>query len=533
MKRRGIAAGLALLTSCIGAAAFAELPAGFDARVEEIRKSVGVPGMSIAVVEDGKVALARGYGLRRMAAAEPADADTIFPIGSVSKAFTSAALAILVDRGQINWDDPVVEHLPWFQMYDAWVTREMTIRDLLVHRSGLGLGAGDLLFVPRSSLGRKEIAERLRHIKPATSFRSAYAYDNLLYIVAGVLIEEVSGKSWENFVRDEILRPAGMRTATSDSGERRKTSNRAWPHIRINGPMHGMGDQSELDDSGKAEFDPALSGAAAPAGGITASANDMGRWMALQLAHGALPEGEKRVFSEAASREMWSPVVPLPIGQAPEPVAASTPQFSSYALGWQERDYKGHRIVMHTGAVFGSQAILMLVPDRNVGFSVAINCEDGEAALGVAWELLDHYLGQPRYDWGKAWQDFVKLRDQAMVAELTKETSAPAKAGPSLPLASFAGDFTDVWYGPIAIAAKDGGLTVDFRQTPGMTGKLSHWQYDTFRVDFRDPLIEPAYMTFGLGADGKVERISMRPVSPMADFSFDYKDLDFRPAAAK
>jgi CubicO group peptidase (beta-lactamase class C family) len=517
----------------LAGAARAEVPAGFDARVEQIRKAVGVPGLSVAIVERGKVTLARGYGVRRLGEDAPVDADTIFQLGSVGKAFTTAALAVLVDRGRIDWDDPVTKHIPWFQMYDPWVTREMKVVDLLVHRSGLGLGAGDLMFVPRSSLSRAETVRRLRYIRPATSFRSAYAYDNVLYAVAGQLIEEVTGRTWERFVREEILAPAGMRTATSDRVDRRGTPNRAWPHARRDGPMHGMGTQKPLDDSGQAEFDPELGANAAPAGAIAASANDMGRWIAIQLARGALPGGAGRLFSEAASRQMWTPRVPLPISESPGPTAAATPQFNAYALGWSERDYRGHRLLTHTGAVIGAQAVIFLIPEREVGFSVAINCEDGEAALGIAYELLDHYLDRPAYDWAAAWQQVVRERDERAVALLKEKSSAPPKVGPSLPLERYAGEFADAWYGPIAIALRDGRLTIDFKQTPGMTGELAHWQYDTFRAAWRDPLIEPAYVTFALNAEGGIDRIALRAVSPLADFSFDYQDLDFRPAARK
>jgi len=533
MERISRAVTLAAAAWCLAGAARADPPPGFDARVEQIRTAVGVPGMAVTIVENGRVALARGYGVRQLGEKAPVDADTIFQLGSVGKAFTTAALAVLVDRGLIAWDDPVTRHVPWFQMYDPWVTREMTVVDLLVHRSGLGLGAGDLMFVPRSTLSRAETVRRLRYIRPATSFRSGYAYDNVLYVVAGQLIEEVSGKSWERFMREDVLVPAGMRTATSDRAFRRRAANRAWPHARRDGPMHGMGTQKPLDDSGQAEFDSELGANAAPAGGVAASANDMGRWIAIQLARGALPEGSGRLFSEAASRQMWTPRVHLPIAPSPGPTAAATPQFNGYALGWNERDYRGRRLMMHTGAVFGAQAIIMLIPERNVGFSVMINCEDGEAALGVAYELLDHYLDQPRYDWGAAWQEVVRQRDERAVALLKEQTSTPARAGPSLPLERYAGAFADAWYGEVAIAHRDGRLTMDFKQTPGMSGPLTHWQYDTFRVDWRDPLIEPAYVTFALRADGAIDRIGMRAISPLADFSFDYQDLDLRPVVRK
>ena len=530
---RAVTFAVAAATYCLAGAALADPPGGFDERVEQIRAAVGVPGIAVTIVEDGRVTLARGYGIRRLGDDAPVDADTIFQLGSVGKAFTTAALAVLVDRGEIAWDDPVTKHVRWFQMYDPWVTREMTVLDLLVHRSGLGLGAGDLMFVPRSTLSRAETVQRLRYIRPATSFRSGYAYDNVLYVVAGQLIEEVSGKSWERFVREDVLIPAGMRTATSDRVARRQTGNRAWPHARRDGPMHGMGTQQVLDDSGQAEFDPELGKNAAPAGGVATSANDMGRWIAIQLARGALPEGSGRLFSEAASRQMWTPRVHLPIAPSPGPTAAATPQFNGYALGWVERDYRGRRLLTHSGAVFGAQAIIVLIPDRNVGFSVMINCEDGEAAQGIAYELLDHYLEQPRYDWAAAWQEVVRQRDERAVAHLRQQTSTPARVGPSLPLERYAGEFADAWYGPMAIAHRDGRLTMDFKQTPGMSGALTHWQYDTFRVDWRDALIEPAYVTFALKADGSIDRISMRAVSPLADFSFDYQDLDFRPAAKK
>ncbi len=531
MSRLFTTSALAALAFCISSATWAEPPANFEQRVEEIRSQVGVPGMSVTIVENGETTFARGFGVRRLGTNERVDADTIFQLGSVGKAFTTAALAVLVDRGEIAWDDPVTDHIPYFQMYDPYVTREMTVRDLLVHRSGLGLGAGDLMFVPRSTRSREDTVRALRHIPPATSFRSGYAYDNVLYAVAGQLIEEVSGKTWERFMREDVLVPAGMRTATSDRVERRRTRNRAWPHGRRDGPMTGMGTQELMDDSGRAEFDPELGANAAPAGGVAASANDLAHWIAIQLARGATPEGG-RLFSEEQSREMWRPQIHVPFGQAPEPVAASTPQFNSYALGWMERDYQGHRLVMHTGAVFGAQSVLILIPERNVGFSIAINSEDGEAALGLAYELLDHYLGRPYYDWGTAWQTFVRERDARAVTMLSQQNATvAAQSQPSLPLERYAGAYEDAWYGPMTITRDaNGKLTMNFTQTPGMTGELTHWQYDTFRVSWRDRLIEPVYVTFALDAEGKVDRIAMRPVSPLADFSFDYQDLNFRPA---
>ena len=222
-------------------------PAGLDARIEGLRAKSGVPGVAIAIVENGVSVLARGYGVRKLGAPERVDADTIFPTGSTGKAFTVAALATLVDAGKISWDDRVTNRLPGFQMYDPWVTREITIRDLLVHRSGLGLGEGDLMFVPRSNIPRAEAVRRLRYLKPATSFRSGFAYDNVLYMVAGQLIEAVTGQSWEDYVREHVLIPAGMAHSTSDSDHRFADPDRAYPHARPSSTCWGPRPRIVLD----------------------------------------------------------------------------------------------------------------------------------------------------------------------------------------------------------------------------------------------------------------------------------------------
>ena len=506
--------------------AWAVPPAGFEDRVESLRRQIGVPGMAVAIVEDDQVTLAKGFGIKRLGTTNLVDADTIFPTGSTGKAFTVAALAILVDEGKIGWDDKVIDRLPGFQMYDAWVTREMTIRDLLVHRSGLGLGAGDLLMVPRTNLSRAESVRRLRYIKPATSFRSGFAYDNVLYMVAGQLIEAVTGDTWEKFVAQRVLKPAGMLRSTSDNETRFATADRASPHARLNGGLRGAGDQSLLDERDD------LGRNAAPAGGLAVSANDMARWLMIQLDDGVLPGKSGRLFSEAAHEQMWTPVTLQPISPRPGALAQTEPLFNTYALGWDVRDYHGVKIVWHGGAVLGFKTAVVLIPSKHVGFSIEINSEDGEIITGLMFELLDHYLGLPAAHWP---EEFISFKQQ-MVGEALKAlqatTAKPAKVGPSLALTRYVGTYTDPWYGNIEIAQVKGQLTIDFKSTPRMGGKLEHWQYDSFVTRFDDNTIEPAYVTFGLNADGKVERVTMKAVSPIADFSYDYQDLLFTPAAA-
>lgn len=509
----------------VAAPAWAEPPRGFDARVESLRQQIGIPGIAVAIVENGKVTEAKGFGLREIGGNAKVDADTLFFNGSTTKAFTSAALAQLVDQGKIRWDDKVVDHLPGFQMYDPWVTREMTIRDLLVHRSGLGLGEGDLLFVPTSNRTRAETIERLRYLKPATSFRSGYAYDNILYLVAGQLIEAVTGKSWEDYVEQQVLRPAGMTASTTHPARRLATANRARPHARVDGRVRGMGSLSKLDEKAT------LGDASAPAGSTLAtSAHDMARWLQVQLAEGKLPEGEGRLFSAASSREMWTPVVLLPNRALPPPLDGENAMFQTYALGWDVRDYKGAKIVSHGGAVFGSQAVVVLIPEKKVGFAMMINSEDGEILKGLSNELLDHYLQKPSQDWTADYSAFKKKRLAQAAAIVGGAEAKPAAVGPSLPLARYAGNYVDSWYGPIRISQAGQDLRIDFLQSPGMTGKLEHWQYDTFRTRWDNPAFENAFVTFGLDADGKVAQIRMKAASPTADFSWDYQDLLFTPA---
>ena len=506
--------------------AWAEPPADIAESVEALRQKIGAPGVSIAIVEDGKTTLARGWGVRKLGEAAPVDGQTIFQTGSTGKAMTAAALAVLVDEGKIGWDDPVIQHMPWFRMYDPWVTREITIRDLLVHRSGLGLGQGDLMFVPRTHLTRKQTVERVAYLKPKTSFRSAYAYDNILYAVAGQLIEEVTGQTWEDFIRARVLRPGGMKNATSDSEERFATPNRSWPHARLSGPLRGIGPQQALDERDE------LGRNGAPAGGLALSADDMAAWLRIQLAHGALPDG-KRLFSEKQALEMWTPVTPMPITPLPDTLKPAQPTQQAYALGWQVQDFRGHRIIQHGGGVFGSITRVVLIPDKNVGFAIMMNSEDSGMLLGLTYDLLDHYLDQPDYGWIQKWEDWYQSRLAGGVEFLKQAKASPAKSGPSLSLARYAGRYRDPWYGDVVIGSDRKGLTIDFTSTPRMAGRLEHWQYDSFVTKFDDPAIEPAYVSFTLDADGKVTGVRMKAVSKIADFSWDYHDLDLKPVEDK
>ena len=287
-------------------------PADLDAYVARDMKTFDVPGIAIAIVKDGKVVLAKGYGVRKLGDATPVDENTLFGIGSNTKAFTSAALASLVDAGKISWDDKVYERLKGFQMYDPYVSHEMTIRDLLTHRSGMGLGEGDLLFWPHTTYTRDDIIYRLRFMKPASSFRSHYAYDNLMYIAAGQIIPAVTGKPWEAYIREKILLPLGMTTTNLSVTAFKPGDNYAWPHSKVDGKLQVV-PFMDLDN-------------AAPAGAINSSVAEMSKWLMLQLNHGKIPGSEQRIFSEAQSREMWTGQTLRRLAGHESPLASAAPE---------------------------------------------------------------------------------------------------------------------------------------------------------------------------------------------------------------
>jgi len=506
----------------LAAAALSAAQSNLDQVVERARKEFEVPGIAVAVVKDGKVVLAKGYGVRKLGQSAPVTPESLFRIASNTKAFTTASLAMLVDEGKLTWDDRVIDHVPGFQMYDPYVTREMLVRDLLVHRSGLGLGAGDLMFWPSTDLPPDEIVRRIRFLKPATSFRSRYAYDNVLYLVPGQLIPAVTGKSWYEFMRERIFGPLGMSRTTVDSHAIETDADVATPHSRADGKVVPI-----------AQAEHVLS----PAGSMISSAGDLAKWLIVQLNHGELPGG-RRLFSEEQSKEMWSPQTILPIADLPAGAAAALealqPNFNAYGIGWMLRDYRGKKVVFHTGTLAGYVSRLTMVPDLKLGIVVLTNQEEAGAHAAVTWTVLDHYLGAPSTDWVIAFRDLAKVEAAQGEAEEKKAAGKRnANSRPSLPVAAYAGRYRDPWYGDVEIGEHGGKLTISFTHTRQLVGDLEHWQYDTFVARWRDRTLgADAFVTFSRGSDGAIEAMRMAPVSPLTDFSFDFQDLTLRPVAA-
>jgi CubicO group peptidase (beta-lactamase class C family) len=476
-------------------------------------KTFEVPGMAVAIVKEGKVVVSKGYGVRRLGEAAAIDADTLFGIGSNTKAFSTAALATLVDEGKISWDDRVYERLPGFQMYDPYVSHEMTIRDLLCHRSGMGLGEGDLLFWPNTTFTRDEVIYRLRFMKPATSFRSHYAYDNLLYIAAGQIIPAVTGKSWEDYVRERILQPLGMTRTTLSNASFKAGDNVAWPHSRLNGRLQSISFVG-LDN-------------AAPAGAINSSVNEMTKWLLLQLGRGKFPDRDARLFSEKQAAEMWSAQTILGTDVPPQ-LAAFKPNFAAYGLGWGLRDYHGRKLIGHSGGVAGTVTRVMLVPEEKLGVVILTNTEEGGAFESVLFHILDHYFDVTENDWIAA---FKAEKDAALreAEEIIRKRAAgrATDSKPGLPLEKYAGTYKDAWYGTATMRSEGGKLVFALDHTPKAVGDVEHWQFETFKVHWRDQVMEDAFLTFTLTPSGAIDHFTVEAVSPLADFSFDYQDLYF------
>lgn len=496
--------------------------AHLGADVERVMKLFDVPGIAIAIVKDGQVLAARGFGVRKLGAPGKVDGKTLFEVASNSKAFTAAALAMLVDEGKLAWDDPVTKHLPDFQMYDAYVTHEMTVRDLLTHRSGLGLGAGDLLWWPTTSFSTDEIIHKLRYIQPSTSFRSSYAYDNLLYIVAGKIIAAKSGKTWGETIRERILTPVGMAGTTTSLLENEGNPNVANAHSKIDEKIAAV----------KAMPVPNAVGAV----GINTNAEDIARWMNVLLAGGKLPSGadgkEARLFSAKQARELWTAQTPMRTGEPNAKLAATRANFAAYGLGFQLRDYHGRLLALHSGALQGFYSKVVMVPEEKLGIAILTNAESGGSLNALQWQLLGRLVDKDdKTDWigaVAAVEDEMHAKEKARLARTG--AARAAKSQPSLPRTAYDGDYQDPWYGIATIKHVGGKQLLSLSRTPDLSGELEHYQHDTFIVRWKERNFNAdAYVTFALNPDGSIERMKMQPISTETDFSYDFQDLNFTP----
>jgi CubicO group peptidase (beta-lactamase class C family) len=500
----------------------------FGAYVDSARKTFDVPGIAVAIVKDGQVVMEQGFGLREIGKPDPVDARTLFAIASNTKAFTAAALQQLAEQGKLKMDDKVIDHLPWFRMSDPYVTHEMRIRDLLAHRSGLSLGAGDLLYWPPTSYTTKEVVQRLRNVPIKNGFRSGYAYDNILFAVATLVIEQASGQSYADYVRDHIFKPVGMDESLIDMTYLKPGMDVAMGHAKSDfKDLKPVPPMAWVNDPG--------------AGGIYASVHDLAKWMNVQLAGGALPtkgaDGKPaRLFSEDSQREMWNVLTPIKVGKPPVPeLAPLVPNFSGYGESWFLSDYLGKKLVWHTGGWPGMVSRVTLVPELHLGVVVLTNAESGAAFNAVTYRALDAYLNPAqKTDWVAVYDKAVKKAEAKSDDSYAKHVAARNKnSKPSLPLIKYAGTYRDPWYGDVIVSHENGKLRLRFSKTAQLVGTMTPWQNDTFTVRWDDrSLNADAFVTFALDMDGDVTEVRMEPISPLTDFSFDFQDLRLAPVKA-
>jgi CubicO group peptidase (beta-lactamase class C family) len=490
--------------------------ASIDSLVEKTLTTFDVPGIAVAVVKDGKIIHAKGYGVRSLNTQQKVDEHTLFGIASNSKAFTVAALGILIDEGKLDWNDKVTDIIPEFRMYNPYVTEDFTIRDLLTHRSGLGLGAGDLMFWPDSNnFTKKDIIHNLRYLKQVSGFRTKYDYDNLMYIVAGEVVARVSGTSWENFIETHILQPLGMtETATSFKNVKNKI-NVIDPHAPVDGKVQVIRrDWSEIANS---------------AGGIYSNITDMSKWIILQMNDGKYGDGlEKKIFSEAVHEEMWTPQTIIPV-HGPTPYNT---HFSAYGLGWGLSDVKGYLQATHTGGLAGIVTQVTLIPELKLGILVFTNQQSGAAFTSITNTIKDSYLGITGVDRIKQNHDRV-VKNETEAAKITgdiwKDIEAEQKKNTaSKDISLFTGTYTDKWFGDVVIYAKNGKLWFQSKRSYLLNGEMFPYKGNTFIVKWGDRSLDAdAFVQFDLDNNGKANHIKMNAISPLTDFSFDFQDLDF------
>ncbi|MGQ0540275.1 MAG: serine hydrolase [Blastocatellia bacterium] len=472
-----------------------------DAYAQKVMTDWNQPGMAIAVIKDDKVVFAKGYGTRELGKSDVVNENTVFAIASNSKAFTTAAIAILADEKKLAWDDKVSKYLPDFKMYDPWVTSELTIRDLVTHRVGLDTFSGDLLWY-ETDFTPDEILQRLRHLKPVSSFRTRYGYQNLMFIAAGKVIEKVSGKSWCDFVTERILNPLDMKRTTCSINN--LADNAAFPHNESGGKLRVLH---------RGNVDGAYAAAA-----LNSSVADLSKWIRLQLGRGKF-EG-KQVFSEAQSWQTWQPYLAQQIS---EPASKNNPtrHFSGVALGWFVYDYHGRKVINHSGGLDGMLSYTVLIPEENVGFVVLSNSEFPPFAVMMS-KIRDVFVNAPKRDWNAEAIEQVKRSKTAAEAETTKaDTARVANTKPTLDIADYAGTYSDDLYGAINIAEVNGRLVMRFSRSPNFVADLEHWHYDTFQIKWRPSVaynFTRGFVTFTIDKNGKTEDLKID--QPNNDFWF-------------
>ncbi len=492
MKTRNALLSLLLIIVLQTPFAYAQEPSlqGFDEYVNKAMKEWDVPGVAIALIKNDKIILAKGYGVKKLGDAAPVTERTVFAIGSSSKAFTAALVAMLVDDNKMKWDDPLAKYLSGFQLFDNYASREISLRDSLSHRSGLE--RGDLLWYG-SDYSRDEILRRVRHLKPSWSFRSRFGYQNIMYLAAGEAVAAASKKSWDDNIKERLFKPLGMTSSSASIKDLAAMDNVASPHDKLDNKVQPV-PWRNIDNI-------------APAGSINSTVVDMAQWVRLHLNEGKY--NNQTLITSGSIKEMHTPQTVIRLEGVMEKLNPDS-HFMNYGLGWFLQDYKGRKVVQHGGNIDGMSAMVGMIPEEKIGVVILTNMNGTLLRDALLYAVFDYMLpaqGTKR-DWSadmlKAYKGLLEIAEKA---EKKKEEDRVKDTKPSLALKNYIGTYTNEMYGDLKVSDENGKLVVNYN--PAFIGELEHWNYDTFRVAWRARLVGKSLVTFTLNAAGKVDEIKV------------------------
>ncbi|MCI2229514.1 serine hydrolase [Polaribacter sp. MSW13] len=486
-----------------------------DDLVKNTLTTFDVPGISVGIIKDGKIVYAKGQGVRSLTNKKDMNENTLVGIASNSKGFTCFSLAMMIDQGKLNWDDKVRKYIPEFQMHDAWVTENFTIRDLVTHRSGLGLGAGDLMFLPENNdFTTQDIIHNVKYLKPSSKFRTDFKYNNNMFIIAGEVLKRVSGLSWEEFIETKIMKPVGMINSKASYSRVTDKSNIIDAHTRADGKVVQIPhDWSET---------------ANPAGGILSNVKDMLTW-ANFLMNDAVTKDGKRLLSAKQFHELWQLQTPLKVAKND----AYNSNFRGYGLGWFLTDVKGgHKQVYHTGGLIGTVTQFTMIPDLDLGIIVLTNQMNGSAFNTITNTIKDAYLGYKDRNWlkklGTNNANYLKYND-SIKANVYKKV-ALAKADKSLPKPKqIVGTYNDDWFGNMIITHDGTKYSIKCERSATLFGELLPYNQTTYVVKWNNRSYDAdQFMQFTFDETANAKSATMKQIAPITDFSFDFQDLNLK-----
>jgi len=488
-----------------------------DELVESVLTTFDVPGIAVAIVKDGEVILEKGYGVSSLHTKQNVDENTLFGIASNSKAFTCAALGMLVEKGELHWDDKVVDYIPEFRLYNAYVTEDFTIRDLLTHRSGLPLGAGDLMVFPdQNNYTTNDIIHNLRYLKQSSPFRSKFDYDNLLYIVAGEVLCRVSGLSWAEYVEEQIMAPLHMTQSIGSYSRITDHTNIIDAHAPVDGKVVVV-DRYDNDVLN-------------PAGGIYSSAHDLTLWCNMWLNNGLISDGEpeEALLTPEMIHEIWTAQTSLPV-RSNNPFGS---HFSAYGLGWFLTDVNGYLEASHTGGLNGMVSQITLIPELNLGIIVLTNQQNGAAFSAITNTIKQAYIGMESTNWVEKYKERetrYMAYTKGVVDEVWNKINDEIDSASEKPESTiYTGSYSDKWFGEMEVMLKNGKMWLDSKQSKKLKGEMFYYKGNTFVVKWIDRSMDAdAFVIFNLDKEGNANGCRMEAISPMTDFSYDFHDLEF------